>query len=297
VAAFTVLALLVVRVVGAVALEALFPNAPDFVIDLVDNYTPAVAALLMLLFVSREGLRGSLGPLGPWRLHVSAVLLPALLTLIAVLVVAVLGSGRFGAETGEPLWSAIPALVAVMLLMVFGEEYGWRGYLLPKLLPLGERFERRSSSGHLGGLALPERLAGVHRGRRGHRLRLLHHRQHGAVTAVHPVLPGCRGKRGRCLDPPRKLQRVLHAGLRAPHRCRPAVVRQPHSRPYCDGICLDVLAASLGQQSHRSLAQPGTAGARKTTGKRRSPAAGWLFAGWRSTAPCRRRRRWAGSGT
>ena len=138
VAAFTVLALLVVRVVGAVALEALFPNAPDFVIDLVDNYTPAIAALLMLLFVSREGLRGSLGPLGPWRLHVSAVLLPALLTLIAVLVVAALGSGRFGTETGEPLWSAIPALVAVTLLMVFGEEYGWRGYLLPKLLPLGE---------------------------------------------------------------------------------------------------------------------------------------------------------------
>jgi uncharacterized protein len=138
VAAFTVLALLVVRVVGAVALDALFPNAPDFVIDLVDNYTPAVAALLMLLFVSREGLRGSLGPLGRWRFHVSAVLLPALFTLIAVLVVAAIGSGRFGAETDEPLWSALPALVAGTLLMVFGEEYGWRGYLLPKLLPLGE---------------------------------------------------------------------------------------------------------------------------------------------------------------
>ena len=138
VAAFTVLALLVVRVVGAVALEVLFPNAPDFVIDLVDNYTPAVAALLMLLFVSREGLRGSLGPLGTLRLHVSAALLPALLTLIAVLVVAATGSGHFGSESDEPLWSAIPTLVAVTLLMVFGEEYGWRGYLLPKLLPIGE---------------------------------------------------------------------------------------------------------------------------------------------------------------
>ena len=138
VAAFTVLALLVVRVVGAVTLEALFPNAPDFVIDLVDNYTPAIAALLMLLFVSREGIRGSLGPLGPWRLHVWAVLLPALITLIAVLVVAATGSGQFGSETDEPLWSAIPALIAVTLLMVFGEEYGWRGYLVPKLLPLGE---------------------------------------------------------------------------------------------------------------------------------------------------------------
>ena len=56
VAVFTVSALLLVRVVGAVALEALFPNAPDFVIDLVDNYA-GDPALLMLLFVSREGLR------------------------------------------------------------------------------------------------------------------------------------------------------------------------------------------------------------------------------------------------
>lgn len=81
-------------------------------------------------------MRGTQGSIG--RLHVRAVLLPALITLIAVLVVATTGSGHFGSETDEPLWSAIPALVAVTLLMVFGEEYGWRGYLVPKLLPLGE---------------------------------------------------------------------------------------------------------------------------------------------------------------
>ena len=111
VAAFTVLALLVVRIVGAVALEALFPNAPDFVIDLVDNYTPTLAALLMLLFVSRErAYEARWDRWGAWRPHALAVFVPALFTLITVRVVAAIGSGHFGSETDEPLWPALPAL-------------------------------------------------------------------------------------------------------------------------------------------------------------------------------------------
>jgi uncharacterized protein len=138
VAAFTLLALLVLRVLGALILEALFPRAPTFVMDLVDNYTPLFAAVIMLLLVSREGLRGSLGPLGPGRLYVLAVLIPALFTLVAALAAVVVGSGRVVMGTGEPLWSVVPVLLAGTLLSVFGEEYGWRGYLLPRLLPLGE---------------------------------------------------------------------------------------------------------------------------------------------------------------
>jgi hypothetical protein len=118
-------------------LEVFFPNASGFVIDLVDNYTPALAALVMFLFVSREGLRGSLGPLGAGRLYLWAVLLPGVITLVAALLVAATGLGSF-ATVGDPLTSVLPVLVADTLLNVFGEEYGWRGYLLPKLLPLGE---------------------------------------------------------------------------------------------------------------------------------------------------------------
>lgn len=138
VAAFTLLALLVLRVLATLVLQAVFPRDPDFVIGLVDNYTPLFAAVIMLLLVSREGLRGSLGPLGPGRLYAMAVLIPALFTLVAALAAAVIGSGRLVMGTGKPLWSVLPVLLAGTLLSVFGEEYGWRGYLLPKLLPLGE---------------------------------------------------------------------------------------------------------------------------------------------------------------
>lgn len=138
VATFTLLALLVLRVLATLALQAVFPRDPDFVIGLVDNYTPLLAAVIMLLLVSREGLAGSLGPLGPGRLYVLAVLIPALFALVAALVAAVVGSGRLATGTGKPLWSVLPVLLAGTLLSVFGEEYGWRGYLLPKLLPLGE---------------------------------------------------------------------------------------------------------------------------------------------------------------
>jgi membrane protease YdiL (CAAX protease family) len=135
---FTLLALLVLRVVGLLLLQGLFPRAPTFVLDLVDNYTPLFAAVIMLVLVSREGLRGSLGPLGPGRLYVLAVLIPGLFTVVAALVAVVVGSGRLVAGTAKPLWSVVPVLLAGTLLSVFGEEYGWRGYLLPKLLPLGE---------------------------------------------------------------------------------------------------------------------------------------------------------------
>ena len=138
VAAFTLLALLVLRVLGLLVLQGLFPRAPTFVMDLVDNYTPLFAAVIMLVLVSREGLRGSLGPLGPGRLYALAVLIPALFTVVAALVAVVVDSGRLVAGTAKPLWSVVPVLLAGTLLSVFGEEYGWRGYLLPKLLPLGE---------------------------------------------------------------------------------------------------------------------------------------------------------------
>jgi membrane protease YdiL (CAAX protease family) len=105
-------------------------------------FAPMVAALVMRMFVSKEGLKGSLGPLRKWRFYGIALVLPALLVSLAIGIAVVTGWGNFTWDEDVPLpveyvLLAIGALTFGSVL-TFGEEYGWRGYLLPKLLPLGE---------------------------------------------------------------------------------------------------------------------------------------------------------------
>jgi membrane protease YdiL (CAAX protease family) len=58
---------------------------------------------------------------------------------------------EMGGQPGEPVPFSLPMMVAIMLaqsilvtplingFFTFGEEFGWRAYLQPKLMPLGER--------------------------------------------------------------------------------------------------------------------------------------------------------------
>jgi CAAX protease family protein len=98
-----------------------------------------IAALIMRLFVSKEGVKGSLGLLRSWRYYLAALVAPPVFVTMVVLIVQVLGLGEFA-------WSQVGWLVYLTLLLktlpnipfTFGEEYGWQGYLLPRLLSLGE---------------------------------------------------------------------------------------------------------------------------------------------------------------
>ena len=133
---------LVAAVVLAPVLGELAPLAGMF--------TPSIATLLMLLLVTRDGYtRAGWAGLGLYRAGLRAWGLALLLPLLVlggaygVLWASGVASAALPAETNG---AALVQLVFKTLFMIaigmflggaLGEELGWRGYLLPKLLFLG----------------------------------------------------------------------------------------------------------------------------------------------------------------
>jgi uncharacterized protein len=111
------------------------------------SITPAVAALIMLLVVTREGYsKEGWKILGLHRLGLSvwwiAIGLTFLMSLIASIIVWATPLASFVLpESGivNPLIQFLITVGLFTLTFSLWEEIGMRGYLLPKLLPLGRR--------------------------------------------------------------------------------------------------------------------------------------------------------------
>jgi len=137
----------VIFAVLALALAlVMFPFATNsFITKITYMWTPGIAVLVMLLVVTRDGFsKEGWKSLGLHRLGLSvwwiAFLAALLIGVIATAIVWATPLASFVMPDnpgGEVFGFLIGGLIFGTLVISMGEELGWRGYLLPRLLPLG----------------------------------------------------------------------------------------------------------------------------------------------------------------
>jgi membrane protease YdiL (CAAX protease family) len=145
-AIFSVLVLLL-AVGAALSINMLGLGSNELVWGSVWMSTPALAALIMLLVVTREGYsKEGWKSLGLHRLGLSvwwiAIGVTFLMSLIASIIVWATPLASFILPESSIVNPLIQLLIGVAIATVtfsLFEEIGMRGYLLPKLLPLGRR--------------------------------------------------------------------------------------------------------------------------------------------------------------
>jgi membrane protease YdiL (CAAX protease family) len=122
---------------------------------------PAVAAMVTTVIIAKEPFSAlRLNTIGPKRYYAAAWFIPPLLAGVTVLVTALIGTGQYDpnfttmkqmTEQAAQAGQAIPVATLIVIQLVqglllgpvinlfatMGEEIGWRGFLLPRLMPLG----------------------------------------------------------------------------------------------------------------------------------------------------------------
>jgi membrane protease YdiL (CAAX protease family) len=123
-------------------------------------WIPAASAFIVRRWITREGFASASLRIGPWKPYLYVLLGVPCLFLVIHAVTCAFGLGVFSTDPSVFLKSlppmppgkkipSGPMLIAYMgfisliagpfinLIGTFGEEFGWTGYLLPSLLPLG----------------------------------------------------------------------------------------------------------------------------------------------------------------
>ncbi len=137
--------LVMVLAVGAALLIRMQGHVPGPGLWAVWMFTPTMATLIMLLVVTREGYsKEGWRSLGLHRLGLNVLWIAfgvtLLITVAATAIVWATPLASFVIPEGGIVATVIDFLFKVVmftLTFTLGEEIGWRGYLLPKLLSLG----------------------------------------------------------------------------------------------------------------------------------------------------------------
>ena len=122
---------------------------------------PGIAAIITTFFIAKKPFHClRLNTLGPKRFYLWAWFLPIVLTIVGGLLTLLFGIAKLdlnftmirdamasaagGGEVPVGIIVLVQSLIAITIapliniLFTMGEELGWRGFLLPRLLPLGQ---------------------------------------------------------------------------------------------------------------------------------------------------------------
>lgn len=170
-----ILWLLGISFIGKVAIVAQFTLAGAMLI-------PGISAFIVRKFITKEGFGDAGLKFGSGKLYLKTYIFIPILFIIIYGITAIFYRPDFSLSSFAQYYGTAPPPIQLPLMFVagiifsltfapiinsifaFGEEFGWRGYLLPKLLPLG-KVKALFISGIIWGLwHVPFILLGFHYG-------------------------------------------------------------------------------------------------------------------------------------